>query len=73
MPGLSCSDRLAGSIVFADQMARGEIAIDARGEARLVLADQILGCRGLRGELCRVQMPTARDTVDVLVLMGMPG
>jgi len=61
--------RLAGAIVFGDQRPREDVAIDARGKARLVLADQLLGRGRIRGELLRIEVTAAGDAVNVSLLL----
>lgn len=70
MPGSGLLNRLTGAVVLGNQAARNEVAIRTRGEARLMLTDQVLG-RGRRGrELLRVQVPTAGDAVNVRLLLS---
>ena len=70
VPGRSLLNRFAGAVVLGDQTAREDFAIHTGGEARLVLADHLLGGRRRGGELFRIEVPTARDAVNVRVLVG---
>ena len=69
MPGSGLLDRLTGAVVLGDQRARQHVAADAGGEARLMLADQLLGRGRARAELFRIEVPTASDAVNVLLLL----
>ncbi len=55
--------------MLGDQRARHDVAIHAGWEARLVLADQLLGGRRVGAELFRIEMPTAGDAVNVRLLL----
>jgi hypothetical protein len=69
MPGGGLSDRFAGAVVIGDQRASQQVAIDARWEARLMLADQLLRRGRIGGELLRIEVPTAGDAVNVRLLL----
>ena len=69
MPGRGLSDRLAGAVVLRNQAASNEIAVDTRGEARLMLTDQILRRGGSCGEFRRIEMPTTSNAMDVRSLL----
>ncbi len=62
-------NRFTGAVVLGDQAARDEIAIRARREARLMVADQVLRRGRCGGELLRVQVPAAGDAVNVRLLI----
>ena len=63
-------DRLPSPVMIRNQRARQDIAIHTRGEARLVLADQLLGRRRIGGEFFRIEVPTAGDAVNVRLLLA---
>jgi hypothetical protein len=63
---------LTGSVVFGKQFDGTRPALDARREGRAVLAGNHEGVAGL--EFVGVDMPAARDTMDVVdVVMGAAG
>ena len=55
--------------MLGNQRPRLHVATHARWEARLVLADQLLGRRRVGAELRRIQVPTTGNAVNVPLLL----
>lgn len=72
MPGSGRFDRLPRAVMFGEQRLRPRLAAHARREARAVLArDQLRGHRIF--EFDRVEVPTAGDAMDVLLVVVLVG
>lgn len=69
MPRGGLLNRLTRAVMLRDQSPRQQIAIHARGEAGLVLADQLLRGWRIGGELRWIQMPTAGNAVNVPLML----
>lgn len=69
MPRRGLLHRLPSPVVLRDQRPRQHVTINARWEARLVLANQLLGRGRAGGELGGIQMPTAGDAVNVRLML----
>jgi len=69
MPGGGLLNRLPRPVMLRDQRPRQHVAIHAGGEARLVLANQLLGGGRIGRELLGVKVPTAGDAVNVSLLL----
>ena len=70
VPRCSLLHGLPSPVMLRNQRPRQHVAISARREARLVLADQLLGRRRVGAELRGIQVPTAGDAVNVLMLVA---